>query len=263
MADLNIWMPTYDDVEQLGAALASTAVYADHVDVHVIDGRYATFDGEDDLTPGAKLVCDEHEHVEYWTPRSLPLGDPEVDDRLRSPQHEQATWVNYDLLPGDEWALEMDTDERLETLDVDALAELDPRRKYTATVLTPDDEQLWPTIRLYQPRYWTFWIDDVMFWRDFYPRSTSLSDLFKAHIETSHRNTGYGGETEAVVLRNHGGDRPDEYQERRAQQLEVMGADAAAQALRDGKRPSLVDLSDYRVMKEKVEERVGEPGDGR
>lgn len=258
MPELNIWMPCFDDLDQLKEAIASTAEFSDDITVYVVDGRYETFDGDADLTDGAEEFCATLDHVEYAPPPSLPLGDPEAHKFLRSPQHEQAKFVNYELLPQGEWAMEMDTDERLETLDADALSELKPRRKYTPEVLTPGGEQLWPAIRLYQPEHWTVWIDDVMFWKEYYPRSTPIDDLFDAHMNTKHRNTGYGGETDAIRLRNHGADRPEEYQNRRADQLERMGSGPAAQAVRDGEYPSLVNLSEYKVRGEKVEEKVGD-----
>lgn len=245
MPALNVWVPCYDDLDQLKKALASTEKYADEIDVYVVDGRYAAFEGDDPLTPGAKAHCNQYDHVEYTHPPAVPIGDPEADELVRSPQHEQAKFVNYELLPEGEWALEMDTDERLEYLDLDTLADLNPRRKYTPQVLTQDGEQLMPAIRLYQPQHWTFWIDDVMFWREYYPRSLSVDRLFSAHMGTAHRNTGYAGETEAITLRNYGDERGDEYQERRAQHLEAMGTPWAARAVREGERPSLVDLQDY------------------
>lgn len=246
MQRLNVWIPCFDDLDQLKGAIESTEPFADRLQVHVIDGRYATFEGENDLTPGAKAACRRHDHVEYLHPPGLPVGDPEAKPHLRSPQHEQATWVNYEVLPQDEWALEMDTDERLERLPTGALDDLDPRRKYTPTVLTPDDEQLTPAIRLYQPRYWTFWIDDVMLWREYYPRSTPLPELFEAHVQTAHRNIGYAGEVGGITIRNNGEERPSEYQERRADQLETMGVPWAGRAVRDGEYPSLVDdLTEY------------------
>lgn len=238
---LHIWIPCFDDLDQLEQALASTEPFDDVADVTVVDGRYATFDGDADLTAGAEEACDAYDHVTYTHPPELPIGDDtETAAILRSPQHTQARWVNYEVLPQDEWALEMDTDERLEHVDADELDELNPRRKYTPKVLTPDDEQLKPAIRLYQPGYWTCWIDDVLFWREFYPRETPLKELFKAHIESVHRNTGYAGGTDAIRIRNLGPERPQEYRERRGDQLTAMGAKWAGHAMRDGMYPSLI-----------------------
>lgn len=259
MSRLNVWVPCYDDLDQLREALASTEPYADDIHVYVVDGRYATFEGQTTLTPGADGYCRRYDHITYTHPPELPVGDPDVDSVLRSPQHEQARWVNYELLPEDEWALEMDTDERLEHLDLDALGELNEARKYTPEVLTTTDERLHPAIRLYQPRYWTFWIDDVMFWREFYPRSTPVGDLFEAHVRTAHRNVGYAGKTDAITIRNHGDKRPQEYQQRRADQLDSMGSRLAAQAVRDGKQPALVDLeSEYGHLLEQDDEVAAE-----
>lgn len=255
---LNIWIPCYDDLEQLREAVESVQPFLERhesVSAYVVDGRYATFEGETNCTPGADGLCSRYNAI-YVDPSlpelgsshcpqvELPWGDPDAPDYLRSPQHEQAKWVNYELLPQDEWALEMDTDERLEALDLECLAGLDPRGKYTPEVLTPDGEQLMPAIRLYQPQFWTFWIDDVMFWREFYPRDTPTQDLVEGHVRTAHRNTAYGGTVECLTLRNHGADRPAEYQERRADQLDTMGAEWAAEAVRDGEYPSLIELQE-------------------
>lgn len=256
---VHIWMPCFDDLGQLEAALASTADFDDVVDVTVVDGRYASFDGDHDLTPGAEEACDAYDHVTYTHPPELPIGrDTERGALLRSPQHEQAKWVNYEVLPQEEWALEMDTDERLEHVDVDAIADLDPRRKYTPQVLTPNGDQLKPAIRLYQPGYWTFWIDDVMFWRSFYPRDTPLEELFEAHVYSVHRNTGYAGETGAIRIRNLGAERPQDYRNRRGDQLEAMGAKWAGHAMRDGEHPSLLDLNKYRELYDDISVQGGE-----
>lgn len=261
MATLNIWIPCYDDLDQLKGALASLEPLFDgehDVTVYVVDGRYANFPGETNVTPGARDHC-EHRRarrhpVEYHTPPDLPLGEPDVPDKWRSPQHEQAKWVNYELLPQDEWAMEMDTDERLEEADLSVLrnenGQLGTKAKETyqwsPKVLTMDDEQLLPAIRIYKPRYWTFWIDDVLFWREHYPRDTPLEKIVTTHATSSHRNTNYGGVLEEIVLRNLGQERPADYQERRAGQLETMGAEAAAEAVRDGRQPATVDLEEYR-----------------
>lgn len=243
---LHIWIPCYDDLDQLCGALESILGYGDDVTVYVVDGRYATFEGETDVTVGAENLVDQFDFATYHTPPELPIGDPDLPGYMRSPQHEQAKWVNYDLLPQDEWVMEMDTDERLKRLELDCVDDLDPEGKYTPEVITETGEKLEPAIRLYQPQYWTFWIDDVMFWRDFYPRDTPVEELVVQHAKSKHRNIRYGGPVDCIRLRNQGQQRPDEYQERRADQLETMDAAAAAAAIRDGKYPSTVDLGDYR-----------------
>lgn len=246
MTKLNVWIPCFDDLAQLEKALASTDPFVDDIHVFVVDGRYATFPGDGYLTEGAKAACAEYDHVQYCIPdTSLPIGHADVDDRLRSPQHEQAKWVNYDLLPQWEWAMQMDTDERLQHLSLECIDSLDPEKKYTPNLHNPEGEPLRPGVRLYQPQHWTFWIDDVMFWREFYPRSTPLPSLVEAHLQSAHRNTNYGGVVDCVEILNVGEERPADYQERRADQMETMGADLAARAIRDGVNyPSTVDLKD-------------------
>lgn len=257
MALLNVWIPCYDDLDQLREAIWSTVAFEGSVDVYVVDGRYATFPGETDTTPGADEFCEGFDHVTYTTPPRLPINATDEErfrlsnacdyppKYLRLPQHEQAKWVNYQLLPENEWALEMDTDERLKSVEFDGLESLDPQKKYVPTVWQPDGTQLTLPIRLYQPRWWTFWIDDVMFWRQWYPRDTPVEDIFNAHRHSSHRGTNYGGVTGVIEMENMGTERDQEYQERRAVQLEEMGAPFAARAVRDGKQPSMVELEDY------------------
>lgn len=266
MPDLTIWIPCYDDLTHLEAALDSTIPYGDRVAVYVVDGRYATFPGETALTPGAEDLCAGYPHVTYTHPPRVPIDADDATkfrihnhydvplNYLRLPQHEQATWVNYELLPQDEWVLRMDTDERIRSIDWDALAALDEQQKYVPTVWQTDGTQLTYPVRLYQPRYWSFWIDDVLFWREFYPRSSPVEELFDAHVHSSHRATSYGGVTEVIHLDNHGQERPAPYRERRAEQLEAMGSVLAARAVRDGKQPSMVDLQEYLDEDETVED---------
>lgn len=203
--------------------------------IYVVDGRYATFDGETDLTPGAADLAAEFERAEYVEPDpdQLPFGhDRPSGTPVRWPVHLKQRWVFEDVLPQDEWVLKMDTDERVETIDAELFERL-PRRWKAA----PRVDTLWERgvaqPRIYVPEYWTYWLADVAFPRYLYPRGTDAETLYEAEQHYDMAPVRNVGSTPAVQLRNVGDDRPEDYRERRADQLDVMGRHGRAAEYRE------------------------------
>lgn len=227
MAGFVVYLITYDDLDLLKGAVASIP---DGVTTYVLDGRYADFPGETINTPGCREWCESQPDVIYDSPESLlPWGHEGWEDepQLRHPIHAQATYANYELLPQDEWVLHLDADERLDKFDVD-LESLPRDHKFMPYInsLAPRGISV---PRLYVPKHWTFWIAGVMYPRDVVPRTASLPDLLKLHIETSYQDANRGWLTKQIRVNNYGNERPPDYHLRRAKQLETMGRSDRAQ----------------------------------
>lgn len=232
MAEWRVYVKTYDDADLLKGCVDSIP---DGIPVDVLDGRYADFEGGTLRTPGLGDWCADQPDVTYHMPRShrLPWGhDSDADPQLRAPIYEQAKYANYEMLPQDEWVLHMDADERLERFDVD-LDALDPRLKVMPWISSLADRNI-SVPRLYQPGKWTFWIAGVMYPREFVSRETSLEQLAYLHAETELQRSNRIQMQDSIRIRNVGEeDRPAEYHERRADQLETMGRLSRARQYRE------------------------------
>jgi hypothetical protein len=134
-------------------------------------------------------------------------------------------WINYEVLPQDEWTLKLDTDERLETIDVD-FDDLNEQRRYCPTIQRKGEGECFIS-RLWQPRFWTYWIGDCPLPRKIFPRSSSVKRLARVHLDSEFRPLRFAYRQElpgdSLVIKNVGVDRPAEYQERRVAQLERIG----------------------------------------
>lgn len=218
---MNVWVPFYDDLDWL---VDMVATIPDGVHVYAVDGRHDTFPGETLLTPGAEEWCGIREGVTYCAPSAdrLPWGHEYSGVGVRGPQHEKAKYANYEVLPQDEWVLKLDTDERVTNLEVDRLADLNPNMRYSPWI-TPLDERGYQPMRLYVPGHWTFWLADQYFPREFYPRNTPVEELVYATVDTKHGVSNLGGQVEWITIENRGTDRPEEYRERRQEQLKRIG----------------------------------------
>jgi hypothetical protein len=220
----NVHVICYDDVEMLRDCVASIP---DGVDIHVCDGRYTSFDGDRDVTPAIERFATRHSDCRYHTPPAdrLPFGH-DVDAPLehRPGVHAKAAWVNHEVLPQDEWTVKLDADERLEAIDVN-VADLDDRRRYCPTIRRKGEGECF-IARLWQPQYWTAWIDDCLLPREVFPRSTSLERLARVYLNREYRPLRFAYRQELpgdIVIKNVGVDRPTEYQGRRVKQLERIG----------------------------------------
>lgn len=238
MTDLNVYVPMWSDLDMLKGLVPTLP----DATVYVVDGRYADFPGDEVRTPGAREWCEDQSGVEYVTPPDdlLPWGHEahEAEPFLRHPGHEQAVWVNHEFLPQDEWVIHIDTDERVEAFDRAAVFNrVRDDHKYVPYVDTLDERDI-GVPRLYKPKYWTFWIGGVFYPRDLIPRDTPLVDLFRYHTETNYQLSNRAppakpGIYDCIRLRNVGADRPADYHERRAAQLETMGRPERANDYRE------------------------------
>lgn len=227
MSDLNVHIYCYEDLEFLKDAVAQVP---DGIPIHVCDGRYADFDGDYDLTPGAAEWCDDQPGVTYHAPPAdrLPFGDPDDTEHRRS-VHEKSEWVNYEVLPQDEWTIKLDTDEEFTRFDAEYVPDLDPEIRYRVYVDVDEDRHFYLT-RLWQPQYWTVWVNDCLLPRDEVPRYTPVEEIAEKWYD--HRNE-RRVRIEAIRIDNRGTDRPDDYLARRADQLEDIGREGRARQLRD------------------------------
>lgn len=235
MADLQVWTPFFDDLDWLQAMVATIP---EDVPVYAVDGRHATFEGDTVLTPGAEAWCDEQANVTYCAPGEsrLPWGSEYDGPRAhRAPQYETARYANYEVLDPETWTLKLDTDERVLAFDQSVLADLDSERKYAPGVDVLAARGL-KAYRVYQPAHWTFWLADVYFPRSLHPRSTPLADLVRIAAQTRHQTINAGGYVPGSFIKNVGAERPGDYQDRRADQLEAIGRTARATEYRTGRQ---------------------------
>lgn len=235
MADFAAYVKSYDDLELLKGCVASIP---DGVDIYVLDGRYADFPGDTLRTPGLKQWCaDQGDEIEYHTPPDdrLPWGHEryEEEPHLRWPIHEQAKYANYEILPQETWVLHLDADERLDTFD-ESLLDADPRLKFAPHIDSLAPRNL-TVPRLYQPQHWTFWIAGVMYPREYWSRETAAQRLFELHLMSmSHQAINRRYVPERLRVHNVGEEeRPPDYHERRADQLETMGRGDRAATYRE------------------------------
>lgn len=232
MTEPNVAIPFYDELGLFKRAVRSVP---DHLHIHAFDGRWETFPGEHDVTPGAKAWCADRENVTYHAPppERRPWGvEMESDDpTTRYDQTAEARFMNYETLPEDEWVLKLDADETIAEYDGSVFEALDERRRYKPVVGTAQGERLF-TDRIYVPKYWTFWLDDCYFPRGLHSRERPVEHLAWIQRETDHNQLGQGGVVEAIRIVNHGEERSAGYQERRAEHLEAMGRDKRAREYR-------------------------------
>lgn len=216
----------FDDADFLAGALASIP---DAWPVHVVDGRYATFAGERELTPAAATVCEDAPNTWYHAPPSdrLPWGHEYDDGTDRWPQYCEMQYSATEILVPSVWTLKLDADERLETFDV-AVDDLDRDTKVHASVRLEDNpsEDITGEFayipRLFVPERWTFWTDDAFVPRDEVARDAGAPAVKAAvargqnltNVDLTHRDD--------IVIDNVGHRRPDDYHERRADQLDAM-----------------------------------------
>lgn len=218
MTEYCVYLYTFDDLEMAKGAIASIP---EGVPVHVFDGRHADFPGEYNLTPGLKAFCGLHPDCTYHEPppEHRPFGSTADPAAYRTPGHAKASWV-FDELPQSTWALKMDTDERLERVDVDFDA-LDSKHKYCPQIDFSGESRTVTIARLCKPKYWTPWIGDCWLPREVFPRETPIECLATAYTNDVYLATrfAYRSDLPAVRIRNIGSERPDDYQQRRMKQL--------------------------------------------
>lgn len=226
---LNIRISAFGDLAECKQAIASIP---DGITIHVCDGRYATFDGATDLTPGLEAFCDKRPDCVYHEPPEfrLPFGHEFIADGVplewRPGVHAKARWIDR-VVPQDEWTLKLDTDERLTRFNV-TLDDLDREKRYAPVInLHGDTKENVHVARLWVPKHWTRWIDDCLLPRELFPRSTPLERLQKIWREDEFRVIRFMRlqETRRIMIDNYGADRPADYQRRRVQHLNRIGRD--------------------------------------
>lgn len=224
MPDWYVRICAYDDLPECRQAIQSVPT---GVPVHVCDGRYATFPGDYDLTPGLAEYCADRDHAHYHAPPadSLPFGHAlDVPAEWRPGVHAKARWID-EVCPQDAWALKLDTDERLRTVDVD-LDALDETVKYCPVVdLHEQHQQRVHVARLWVPDRWTRWIDDCLLPREIIPRDHPLECLQRIWRDDEWTALRFlrRSRTKDVRIDNYGGERPAAYRERRAEHLRRIG----------------------------------------
>lgn len=235
---MNVHIYAYDDLSLVERAVASVRDTLGDVPIHVLDGRYALFDGETDLTPGLVGWC-TGEGVIYHAPmRSrLPFGhDTDALPEYRPGVHAKAMWAFEHALPPDEWTLKMDADETLKRFDAD-LENLSAEGKYAPVIHRHGDTAGTSHItRLFKPTHWTPWINDTLLPRPLFPRDSALETLAAPYLQKEFRVVWHinRGHVRDVEIDNHGADRPADYQHRRVAHLEAIGRDRRAEDVRVG-----------------------------
>lgn len=217
MSDWQVLINAYGDLPMLREAVASIP---DGIPIHVTDGRYETFDGETDLTPGLAEFCDEHPDCEYHEPPEdhQPWPDDGIPSN-RTPQFIEARWIYYEAIPDDVWTLKVDTDERLVRFDA-PLDRLTDHWKYRVTVEMAD--RVLSVARLWKPVYWTFWVDDIQVPRGDFSRDAGSAEIRRAVDASGHDALCCDAYDDTVVIENRGHERPDDYLDRRHRQKEYM-----------------------------------------
>lgn len=215
----------FDDLPELDRAVSTVP---EDVIIHIFDGRYEDFDGDYLLTPGLSDYCRNRNNLEYHRPPDdlLPFGDPDCPPSYRDSVHQKACWAYYEELPQDQWTIHMDADERLIYLDrtfFDRIQDdvifspriflqrpLDSREEKTTSVISH-------TMRIFKPRYWTFWVDDLPIPRNQCERGLGAKETKKIHQDVDQRE--FRERTQSVIIENLGERRPDDYLKRRTKQL--------------------------------------------
>lgn len=227
MSDWQVFIHCFEDADLLEGALESLP---ETIPIYVVDGRYATFSGDRDVTPDAPAVCDSYDNVTYHRPPAdrLPWGHEhaDADPANRWPQYCEMQY-SLSIIDESRWTLKMDTDERLQRFAVD-LDGLDPREKVHTTVLLEDhafeditgDRAYIP--RLFVPEQWTFWTDDVFVPREDVPPDAGAPTVKAfAHAGGNYKRVNLMHRDE-IVIENIGHERPDDYLSRRDAQLEKL-----------------------------------------
>lgn len=229
---MNVRIACYGDLAECRQAVASVTDTLPDATIHVCDGRYATFDGDTDLTPGLRDFATAHPSVRYHSPPDeyLPFGWELLKDgtppKWRPGVHAKARWIDS-VLPQETWTLKLDTDERLRSFDVD-LGALDRTTRYAPEInLHGDDKPMAHVARLWVPTHWTRWIDDCLLPRAIFPRDTPLEILQRVWRTEDFRMIRFVRllQTHDITIDNYGADRPADYQRRRVEHLERIGRD--------------------------------------
>lgn len=239
MPDIQVYLTFFDDLDMAVRCLESLPDDG-RLTVYAVDGRFEGFPGEYDVTPGA---ADAIEAVDAATDAAVvyapapearrPWGsDRNLEPIYRYDQVAEAQWVNYELLDQETWTVKLDADEVVAGFEIDWFDTLAVREQYTPVVVTADDSPMYPS-RVYVPGHWTFWIPDVMFPRELYPRSTPVEELAEVQFTTQHNTISHGGIFKGVKIVNYGGERPADYQDRRASHLQSMHRTARAAEYRE------------------------------
>lgn len=224
----NVHIYCYDDLELLQGAVRSIP---EDIKIYALDGRYVDFKGETDLTPGAEEWCKSRENVIYHSPPKshLPFGKYGSSEHRYS-QHEKGCWANYKILPPNQWTLQMDTDERLIRLNRDVFERFEDDHRYRPKILTDDGRRVTQP-RIWKPKFWTLWIDDAAIPRDLASREYPLQYLQGQWKKYRSKRMEHVSEDD-IFIENYGMARPDEYNERRANQLEAIRRGHRATKLR-------------------------------
>jgi hypothetical protein len=217
---MNIQIHCYGDLEMLRGAVNSVP---DWCDIHIFDGRYYSFPGDTDKTPGLKQWCNQRNDVNLHIPDTdrLPFGhSSSKSPELRPGVTEKGQWAVHDVLPQDEWTLKLDTDERILDIDRDSLMSLSEKRKYSPHVNFDRGEwgDSFNLTRLYIPKYWTVWADDCFVWREHYPRDTDI-DTLKYVTQHTDENDFRRDNTQSIKIENIGAERDREYIQSRIEHL--------------------------------------------
>lgn len=219
----NIHIRIYDDLPELRRAINS--IPRDVV-IHVLDGRYADFDGGTLLTPGASDLCRERPNLRYHAPSEdrLPFGDLSVGKSYRDSIYKKACWAYYEVLPEDQWTIRMDSDERLIYLDRTFFERISDDKVFSPRIYMREDlsdsgnsSVISCTMRIFKPKYWTFWTGDLMIPRHQCERGLGAKETKKIHQDVDQRE--FREKTQSVIIENLGEKRPDDYLSRRMNQL--------------------------------------------
>lgn len=212
----------FNDLKELDRAVESIP---EDVPIHVFDGRYQDFDADHSLTPGASEYCRSRHNLRYHAPPDslLPFGNPDVGKSYRDSVHQKACWAYYEILDQDQWTIHMDTDERLVYLDRDFFDRIQDDVIYSPRMYMRDDlsgdssTTISCTMRIFKPKFWTFWVDDLPIPRHQCKRGLGAKETKKIHQEMDQWQ--FRRRTQAVIIENLGAKRDGEYLMKRKEQL--------------------------------------------
>lgn len=222
---MQIVIECFNDADLLEGALESIPA---EIPVHVFDGRYASFPGDRDTTPRVETITSAFQNTTLYQPtEKLPWGhEYDIDSRYRASKHEQIQYI-LETIPNDVWTLKLDSDERLKEFAVD-VSKLDKNQVYHITALvdetpytTMPDEKLFVP-RLFYPENWSFWVDDVPLPRDEIDRDAPVQKKYQAKRRGKHFPHQNVFHKDKIVVANIGHKRPEEWHEKRSQELEKM-----------------------------------------
>lgn len=234
--NVSVHLHAYGDLAQCRVAVASVTNHLPDATIHVCDGRYTTFEGETDLTPGLASFCGRHPNARYHAPpeRDLPFGIEGAPDEYRPGNYAKARWVFDEVLPDDKWTLKLDTDERLQGFEQD-LDALNPRWKYVPRITRAESGERVAVARLFKPGHWTPWTDDCLLPRDLFGWDTPLEKLQRIWRDEDCVMFRFIklGNVDDIQIENYGAERPDDYQRRRADHLERIGREQRARDMHE------------------------------